>query len=203
MGRFINADALVSTGQGVLGNNMFAYCNNNPVIYTDRTGNIPQFFPITFEEDKRSIVQPESKRDVTEEVMAALSEACSHAQTMRASVNMFDENASVLIGEIYAEFYLLVNHEAPWDIKRELPWQETIGTTYPGYNVEVIFNGEIMTPEMLGNYTYGYLGHAYGIPLPILIAGSYYAAGCPQRGEALKNETWDWDFITQGYHDYH
>ena len=29
-GRFINADALVSTGQGLLGNNMFAYCLNNP-----------------------------------------------------------------------------------------------------------------------------------------------------------------------------
>jgi len=38
MGRFINADALVSTGQGILGNNMFAYCNNNPIIYADPTG---------------------------------------------------------------------------------------------------------------------------------------------------------------------
>ena len=31
IGRFINADALVSTGQGLLGNNMFVYCLNNPV----------------------------------------------------------------------------------------------------------------------------------------------------------------------------
>ena len=38
MGRFINADALASTGQGLLGNNMFAYCNNNPVCYSDPTG---------------------------------------------------------------------------------------------------------------------------------------------------------------------
>ena len=38
MGRFINADALVSTGQGLLGNNMFAYCENNPVMYSDPTG---------------------------------------------------------------------------------------------------------------------------------------------------------------------
>ena len=29
VGRFINADALVSTGQGLLGNNMFAYCLND------------------------------------------------------------------------------------------------------------------------------------------------------------------------------
>ena len=41
MGRFINADALVSTGQGVLGNNMFAYCGNNPVLFADPAGFIP------------------------------------------------------------------------------------------------------------------------------------------------------------------
>ena len=38
MGRFINADVFASTGQGILGNNMFAYCNNNPVMYSDPTG---------------------------------------------------------------------------------------------------------------------------------------------------------------------
>ncbi len=38
-GRFINADGLVSTGQGLLGNNMFAYCCNNPVNRTDPSGN--------------------------------------------------------------------------------------------------------------------------------------------------------------------
>ena len=36
--RFINADGYVSTGQGILGNNMFAYCNNNPVNYVDPFG---------------------------------------------------------------------------------------------------------------------------------------------------------------------
>ena len=38
MGRFINADNYPSTGQGLLGNNMFAYCNNNPIIHYDSTG---------------------------------------------------------------------------------------------------------------------------------------------------------------------
>ena len=37
-GRFINADELVSTGQGLLSSNMFAYCNNNPVKNVDRLG---------------------------------------------------------------------------------------------------------------------------------------------------------------------
>ena len=38
IGRFLNADGYVSTGQGIVGNNMFAYCNNNPVNYLDQNG---------------------------------------------------------------------------------------------------------------------------------------------------------------------
>jgi len=38
IGRFINADTFATTGQGLLGNNMFAYCQNNPVIYYDSEG---------------------------------------------------------------------------------------------------------------------------------------------------------------------
>ena len=36
--RFISADVYMSTGQGVLGGNMWAYCNNNPIIYEDTVG---------------------------------------------------------------------------------------------------------------------------------------------------------------------
>ena len=38
IGRFINGDAFVSTGQGLLGYNMFAFCLNNPVMLSDHTG---------------------------------------------------------------------------------------------------------------------------------------------------------------------
>ena len=40
IGRFINADAYASTGQGVLGNNMFVYCLNNPVALRDSSGTL-------------------------------------------------------------------------------------------------------------------------------------------------------------------
>jgi len=36
--RFLSPDTYVSTGQGILGYNMFAYCLNNPVNYIDPTG---------------------------------------------------------------------------------------------------------------------------------------------------------------------
>ena len=47
IGRFINADSYASTGQGVLGCNMFAYCNNNPVNYHDSNGKA--LLPVAFE----------------------------------------------------------------------------------------------------------------------------------------------------------
>jgi len=44
IGRFLNADAFVSTGQGVLGNNMFAYCLNNPIMLRDALGRTARIF---------------------------------------------------------------------------------------------------------------------------------------------------------------
>lgn len=38
MGRFVTADGYASTGQGLLGNNMYSYCNNNPFSYCDPNG---------------------------------------------------------------------------------------------------------------------------------------------------------------------
>ena len=41
VGRFVNADGYLSTGQSVSGNNLFAYCYNNPVNMSDLSGNWP------------------------------------------------------------------------------------------------------------------------------------------------------------------
>ena len=38
--RFINADSYVSTDTGFIGNNMFAYCNNNPISRDDEDGEL-------------------------------------------------------------------------------------------------------------------------------------------------------------------
>jgi len=44
IGRFINADVYTSTGQGFGGYNMFAYCQNNPVMYTDSSGEFFKYY---------------------------------------------------------------------------------------------------------------------------------------------------------------
>ncbi|MBS1401534.1 MAG: hypothetical protein HPZ79_00915 [Oscillospiraceae bacterium] len=38
VGRFISPDSYASTGQGALGCNMFAYCENDPILYSDPCG---------------------------------------------------------------------------------------------------------------------------------------------------------------------
>ena len=46
VGRFINVDSQLNTAAGILGFNLFAYCNNNPTKFTDSDGRFP-FFAIT------------------------------------------------------------------------------------------------------------------------------------------------------------
>ena len=38
VGRFLNADGIIGANGGILGYNMFAYCSNNPIIYSDPSG---------------------------------------------------------------------------------------------------------------------------------------------------------------------
>ncbi len=109
-----------------------------------------------------------------------------------------------LSGEIsiYKSFYNWVKSGGPWDLKLEECWESTIGAKYPGFDEKVCFNGWLMTPEELGNFTYGYIGGAFGIPLEVLYAGSWYAAGFPISGESLEGEYKDRYHIESGYMAY-
>ena len=41
-GRFLNADMYCDTQSNIFGTNMFAYCNNSPVVLTDATGSLSE-----------------------------------------------------------------------------------------------------------------------------------------------------------------
>ena len=106
-------------------------------------------------------------------------------------------------------FYRQVNHLAPWDIKRPIRWEETIGSTFPGTYINnryatsfdtIYFRGQRMTPESLGNWTYGYIGAAQGIPLNVLVAGSWVAAEGPVSGDDWVNERGDWVYVQRGFY---
>lgn len=203
VGRFINGDAYASTGQGILGNNMFSYCTNDPIFYSDSTGFRMVCANILLAGGGSGSISAQKRtqiRDVTDEINAALYPEAFITAVHRLEVNQL-KGVPRILGEayLYVDFYQKVNHEAEWDIKREEPWKKTIGTTYPGVDTQVLYNGIVMTPESLGNYTYGFIGRASGFSLPVLIAGSYYAAGFPTEQKALTNEVTDWLYITIGY----
>ena len=54
--RFINADSYASTGQGIIGNNMFTYCLNSPIVLTDLSGTVPSPFVILYQGDSCSTI---------------------------------------------------------------------------------------------------------------------------------------------------
>ena len=181
---------------------MFAYCNNIPVILGDFSGTAAvHCIAYTYGGGSPLDDTVAPLRDVTEEIADVLSNAAFNARIRRstADIAFYSSGRVDYIVSIYLEFYSLVNHGATWDIKREHVWEDTIGTSYPGFDTAVLFCGMVMTPESLGNFTYGYLGCAYGIPLDQLIAGSYYAAGFPIDRSGLNNEMGDWAYVALGY----
>lgn len=194
---------------------MFAYCNDNPVNSSDSLGLRPVSILERFGDASIPISPSKEQtalRDVTEEINNALNPKRLDAIKQRLKNNLLFDAAIPPIGSLsgtviefikdiplYVSFYYAVNHEEEWDIKRPKPWEQTIGTTYPGFGTKVLYDGNIMTPEDLGNYTYGSIGKAYGFPLAILYAGSYYAADFPVGKDFWNNEWKDWGYITKGY----
>ena len=189
---------------------MFAYCGNNSVVRIDPSGNCYYSANGVWTHDAWEnlggyVKKPDphtfstAPRDVTDEVLQVLVIEATKAKFASNFVyQIFGDSALTLAGNCSA-FYKQVDHFAPWDIKRPDSWVKTIGTPCPGRNAEVIFNGEIITMDKLGNITYGFLGYAYGIPESLLLGGSYYAAGFPVGGSALFDEGIDWLYIEIGY----
>ena len=112
--RFVNADGYVSTGQGLLSSNMFAYCGNNPVNRSDTSG---QFW-IT------AVI-------VTAVVAlcAVTLSGCSTEKTTPEPYNSPDEAAKAFSEEVYSAS-LYIRHEYSTEI-----YSRTInGKTTYNYN---------------------------------------------------------------------
>ena len=206
--RFINADGILDE-RSVLGYNLYVYCVNNPIIYSDPLGLCSNAWAAGYQGPCPGKGKPGCMdywygvRDVTAEVDSKLLSAAEHGVELRNKLNNNPYIYTPLkLGIIYIQFLSLVNHNAPWDIKRDKPWESTIGTPYPGENSIVFYHDYRINLQELGNYTYGFLGYNYGIPLNILYAGSYVAAGLPIDKSEFNHEVYeDWPWIENGYND--
>ena len=102
VGRFISSDVLLSTGQGVLGHNAYAYCLNNPVNMSDGCGTAP--------------LKQECLPDRTKEVLCLLLDNFVTAKKW-----------SVIPGYAQIQFYQHVRSYGDWDYKYNLPdWAKDV-----------------------------------------------------------------------------
>ena len=99
VGRFINSDILVSTGQGLLGNNMFAYCLNNPVKYVDIAGTLA--YPA----------------EIHNEVVERIKE----------KYQLEKEQRILYSNGKYGRADLISSDGQVWDVKRDRPWHIEAG----------------------------------------------------------------------------
>ena len=148
IGRFINADGYISTGQGMLGNNMFAYCNNNSVNYCDPTGTLRVSRP---EKDGLIIV------DVTVRLNKGMRE---HEQQLG---DYQAEHDFISTGLFFAE---KVVDFGEWDLKSENGWGLDPNILYT-------YNNQALRYDDIGNIHYGYVGSvAFNAAILLVMAGA-------------------------------
>ena len=166
--RFISADVYASTGQGFLGTNMFAYCNNKPIINSDPSGH-------ALRSNLTAICDGGSGYlDRTKDVKRVLRENYEQAKRWGWELD----------GPF--EFYDAVKDGGKWDYKR-LPK----GSEWIPRNGVFSVNGKKMTAEQLGNINYGFTGSVLGFPAPVLhMAGGFVAI----KNSGINWEDWWYDF---------
>ena len=158
-GRFLNADGFVSTGQGLIGTNMFAYCDNNPVMFADPSGycswcgnpsyNAASMPWSAYQRHLESVIP---NRDIEVE---------------RTLKNNRDYLNQCIVAKI--DFYFLVDNNGEWDYKVNIPeWLPENGV--------FMYKGMVMDAEAFGNYNYGYMGTYLNFtPSTLLWAGGQVA----------------------------
>ena len=166
--RFISADVYASTGQGFVGTNMFAYCNNRPIINSDPSGH-------ALRSNLTAICDGGSGYlDRTKDVKRVLRENYEQAKRWGWELD----------GPF--EFYDAVKDRGKWDYKRRPKGSEWI----PRNGVFSV-NGKKMTAEQLGNINYGFTGSVLGFPAPVLrMAGGFVAI----KNSGINWEDWWYDF---------
>lgn len=215
--RFISPDSILGANGDLHSYNLYAYCSNNPVMFADPSGYVYVLYdPLNdFDRGKGGILPANPKktegyiyrksildelpvRDVTSEVNNALEPYLIGAENIASIADDY----SFIELYLYSEFVYLVMPKSDWDLKDESSWKKTIGTPYPGEGASIIYRGTIMSLDKLGNFTYGYLGAAYGIDYKTLIGGSMLAAaftGALQRQGGYQDEIIDQKYIALGY----
>ena len=130
VGRFLNADALLSTGQGVLGYNMYAYCLNNPVNMADSNG-LCSVFVIKWKDCKSTSCRT------------------SRCYTPPSDFIPCNDRNTLCAGYVLSYIYGAVGKPLPETLKGR---QYSSGLTYADFTTD--FNVDSVTTSMIGTIDY-------------------------------------------------
>ena len=165
--RFINADVYCSTGQGITGNNMFAYCNNNPVIYYDHSGNRCCAAVTVKDEDRLDRrVSCQFQEYVSKERLGLVVDITKDLNDfMEENVRKlcdYKQQHGLINACLY--FYHNVKDEGDLDIKLQDDWEFKEDKTYIYYGYELRYDDP-------GNINFGYVGSVL-FPQTLLCLGA-------------------------------
>ena len=171
-GRFINADNYISTDSGPLGDNMYLYCNNNPISYVDSDGNsilagmvigIAAVGTVILlnsinrmKKAKKEIKKVQNKKNIPDRTKQLNETLKKNVDNMQRYI--YPNQPPVIKTK---NFINNVKENGPMDLKNIKEFQSTIS-----------YNGIIMEPQDVGNFNFGYIGRAYGYPTEFLADGA-------------------------------
>jgi len=149
IGRFINADIFVSTGTGLNGFNMFAYCGNNPVMYVDVTGTMH--------------VKGTDGVGISSVITVDITEKLDKAMRENAAILREYNDVHNYVNTV-AYFVDKVKPEGDWDFKAQEDWALDPYTIY-------VYNDTRLRYDDIGNIHYGYVGRVIFSSNMLLLAG--------------------------------
>ena len=156
VGRWLNADIYASTGQGIIGCNMYAYCLNNPIAYKDDLGCLPhKNGATTYQHLFDDGMYSSSIVDLTQKLNEFMNQNVEKLQEYK------EQN-----GYINAVTYFVENvvNGGDLDIKLQDEWKFEDGKEY-------YFRGEPLRFDDPGNINYGYVGASI-LPQEVLCIGA-------------------------------
>jgi len=185
VGRFISVDGFVSTGQGIVGTNMFAYCYNDPVNMVDINGcdPVPTWAirinngTATWEDYEKALTANAGAwaGSARYKVDAAIAMAKGRTVDVTKKLDNTMRENSVEVKQYKEQhgfvktleyFYEQVDYGGTWDLKSQADWALDESMIY-------VYQDTILRFDDIGNIHYGYIGRELFCEEILLIGGGY------------------------------